>query len=43
MVLYTNDAVEVRYKDGSRLNILPCGSAFTYCKPHEDSHPANGN
>ncbi|XP_053404672.1 uncharacterized protein C5orf34 homolog [Mercenaria mercenaria] len=42
MVLYTNDAVEVRYKDGSRLHVLPCGTGFTYNKSQEDAHPVNG-
>ena len=41
MVLYTNDAVEVRYTDGSRLHILPCGSAFSYYSP-QDAHPIHG-
>ena len=41
MVLYTNDAVEVRYTDGSRLHILPCGSAFSYYVP-QDAHPIHG-
>ena len=41
MVLYTNDAVEVRYTDGSRLHILPCGSAFSYYSP-QDEHPIHG-
>ncbi|KAL4220206.1 hypothetical protein ACF0H5_020614 [Mactra antiquata] len=42
MVLYTNDAVEVRYSDGSRLQVLPCGTSFTYSKPRPESHPSIG-
>lgn len=42
MVLYTNDAVEVRYSDGSRLHVLPCGTAFSFHWPQDGAHPANG-
>ena len=41
MVLYTNDAVEVRYTDGSRLHVLPCGTSFSYHVP-QDAHPIHG-
>ncbi|XP_052271990.1 uncharacterized protein C5orf34 homolog [Dreissena polymorpha] len=41
MVLYSNDATEVRYSDGSRLHVLPCGSSFTHhCM--QDAHPVHG-
>ena len=29
-VLYSNDAVEVRYSDGSRLQLSPCGSSMCH-------------
>lgn len=41
MVLYTNDAVEVRFSDNSRLHILPCGTSFTY-HTAQDGHPVHG-
>ncbi|OWF52201.1 hypothetical protein KP79_PYT20100 [Mizuhopecten yessoensis] len=43
MVLYTNDAVEVRYSDGSCLKMAPCGSTFVHHQsPGETIHPAHG-
>ncbi|XP_060071260.1 uncharacterized protein C5orf34 homolog [Ylistrum balloti] len=43
MVLYTNDATEVRYSDGSCLRMAPCGSTFVhYQNPGETIHPAHG-
>ncbi|KAL3846781.1 hypothetical protein ACJMK2_017739 [Sinanodonta woodiana] len=42
MVLYTNDAVEVRYSDGSRLHLTPCGSTFFYHTATDGSHPVAG-
>ncbi|BFZ00322.1 hypothetical protein BsWGS_03360 [Bradybaena similaris] len=33
MVLYSNDAVEIRYSDGSRLELSPCGSSFIHVDP----------
>ena len=41
MVLYSNDAVEVRYTDGSRLHVLPCGTTFIYYSP-TDGHAVHG-
>ncbi|XP_033760537.1 uncharacterized protein C5orf34 homolog [Pecten maximus] len=43
MVLYTNDAIEVRYSDGSCLKMSPCGSTFVHHQsPGETIHPAHG-
>ncbi|KAK7489354.1 hypothetical protein BaRGS_00019462 [Batillaria attramentaria] len=43
MVLYTNDAVEVRYSDGSRLQLSPCGaSMFHQDAPTDETHPLRG-
>lgn len=43
MVLYSNDAVEVRYSDGSCLQVAPCGSTFVHHEsPGETIHPAHG-
>ncbi|KAK3603768.1 hypothetical protein CHS0354_023387 [Potamilus streckersoni] len=42
MVLYTNDAVEVRYSDGSRFHLTPCGSTFYYHTAADGSHPVAG-
>ncbi|KAJ8309765.1 hypothetical protein KUTeg_011630 [Tegillarca granosa] len=42
MVLYSNDAVEVRYSDGSCLQVAPCGSTFVHHEsPGETIHPAH--
>ncbi|CAG5127712.1 unnamed protein product, partial [Candidula unifasciata] len=30
MILYSNDAVEIRYSDGSRLELSPCGSSMIH-------------
>lgn len=43
MVLYTNDAIEVRYSDGSCLKMSACGSTFVHHQsPGETIHPAHG-
>jgi len=43
MVLYTNDAVEVRYSDGSCLQVASCGSTFVHHEsPGEIIHPVHG-
>jgi hypothetical protein len=43
MVLYSNDAVEVRYVDQSCLQVAPCGSTFVHHQsPKEVIHPAHG-
>ncbi|XP_062612767.1 uncharacterized protein C5orf34-like [Saccostrea cucullata] len=43
MVLYSNDAVEVRYSDQSCLQVAPCGSTFVHHEsPKEVLHPAHG-
>lgn len=43
MVLYSNDAVEVRYVDQSCLQVAPCGSTFVHHEsPKEVIHPAHG-
>ncbi|XP_061183350.1 uncharacterized protein C5orf34 homolog [Saccostrea echinata] len=43
MVLYSNDAVEVRYSDQSCLQVAPCGSTFVHHEsPKEILHPAHG-
>ncbi|XP_071085193.1 uncharacterized protein C5orf34 homolog [Haliotis cracherodii] len=43
MVLYTNDAVEVRYCDGSSLQLSPCGaSVLHHDKPQPGQHPVAG-
>ena len=44
MVLYTNDAVEVCYADGSRLQLSPCGSSMLHHDPPSDQprHPLSG-
>ena len=44
MVLYTNDAVEVRYSDGSRLQLSPCGSSMLHQDPPSEDlgHPLAG-
>ena len=30
MFLYSNDATEIRYSDGSHLELSPCGSTMVY-------------
>ena len=44
MVIYTNDAVEVRYSDGSRLQLSPCGSSMYHQDPPSEDlpHPLAG-
>ncbi|XP_046568879.1 uncharacterized protein C5orf34 homolog [Haliotis rubra] len=43
MVLYTNDAVEVRYADGSSLQLSPCGaSVLHHDRPEAGQHPVAG-
>ncbi|XP_041359472.1 uncharacterized protein C5orf34 homolog isoform X2 [Gigantopelta aegis] len=43
MVIYTSDAVEVRYSDGSRLELSPCGSVIKHHKKQDDHvHPISG-
>ncbi|XP_067669599.1 uncharacterized protein C5orf34 homolog [Haliotis asinina] len=43
MVLYTNNAVEVRYCDGSSLQLSPCGaSVLHHDRPEAEQHPVTG-
>ncbi|XP_064615401.1 uncharacterized protein C5orf34 homolog [Liolophura sinensis] len=43
MVQYINDTTEVRYSDGSRLELSPCGSVFQYEEARPESrHPVQG-
>ncbi|XP_050398660.2 uncharacterized protein C5orf34 homolog [Patella vulgata] len=43
MVLYSNDGVEVRYNDKTRLQISPCGSTLTHFdNPDAGTHPLYG-
>ncbi|XP_005100231.2 uncharacterized protein C5orf34 homolog [Aplysia californica] len=37
MFLYSNDATEIRYSDGSRLELSPCGSTMVHHKAHSES------
>ncbi|XP_069820838.1 uncharacterized protein C5orf34 homolog [Dendropsophus ebraccatus] len=39
LLLYTDDAVEVRYRDGARLCLSPCGTEFMYERPRTGGHP----
>lgn len=40
MVLYEDDSVQVRYADGSTLQLSPCGSEFLFEKaPALSTHP----
>ncbi|PVD19073.1 hypothetical protein C0Q70_21632 [Pomacea canaliculata] len=40
MVMYTDDGLEVRYSDGSRLQLSPCGSCMLHEDPvSSDQHP----
>ena len=42
-VLSTNDAVEVSFSDGSRLELSPCGSAFAHhALANQDDHALKG-
>ncbi|XP_070213066.1 uncharacterized protein C5orf34-like [Littorina saxatilis] len=38
MVLFSNDAVEVRYSDGSRLQLSPCGASIFHLDSPSDYH-----
>lgn len=43
-ILYTNDAVQVFYVDGSCLQLSPCGSVFLHSDaPEPGHHPLHGN
>lgn len=43
MVMYTDDGLEVRYSDGSRLQLSPCGSCMLHEDPvSSDQHPLAG-
>lgn len=43
MVQYTNDATEVRYANGSCLQMTGCGSTYVHHEsPGETIHPAHG-
>ena len=43
MVIYTSDAVEVRYSDGSRLELSPCGSVVQHHDTYNhQAHPLAG-
>ena len=42
-VLYTNDAVDVSYVDGSHLQLSPCGATFVHSgAPAAGRHPLAG-
>ncbi|XP_072034324.1 uncharacterized protein C5orf34 homolog isoform X2 [Amphiura filiformis] len=38
MALFSNDATEVRYTDGSRLQLSPCGASFTFWNSPSSNH-----
>ena len=43
LVLFDNDAVDVTYSDGTRLQVAPCASAFAHHQPAgADVHPMHG-
>ncbi|ESP00863.1 hypothetical protein LOTGIDRAFT_172963 [Lottia gigantea] len=43
MVLYSNDSVEIRYTDKTRLQLSPCGSTLIHFdNPDSGSHPVYG-
>ena len=43
LVLYDNDAVDVTFTDGSRLQMSACASAFAHHQPPPPgAHPLNG-
>ncbi|XP_066458844.1 uncharacterized protein C5orf34 homolog isoform X2 [Eleutherodactylus coqui] len=39
LVLYADDAVQLRYRDGARLLLSPCGTEFMYERPQAGGHP----
>ncbi|XP_040277206.1 uncharacterized protein C5orf34 homolog isoform X1 [Bufo bufo] len=39
LLLYTDDSVEVQYRDGARLFVSPCGTEFMYERPQAGAHP----
>ncbi len=38
LVLYTNDAVDISYADGSRLQLSPCATTFVYHRAPDTYH-----